>query len=195
MADKWAAWLHNPCRLVHPQCFRAGGEVRSGPASGPRGYIAPVVWGVPDASQWGTKSEVAQGWGGWLHNPCCLVHLPRFRAGHKIRKGPQVGQEGPQVGRVATYPLPFGRFPTHKSGGQNPKCPTSGPGGYITPSAWRIPNASAWRIPNASERGTKSQVGHNSAWWLHNPCRLAGPQRFSAEEKIRSALQVGLVAA
>ena len=54
------------------------------------------------------------------------------------------------MGRVATYPLPFGGFPTRKSGGQNQKWPTKGLGGYIT--------AAAWRIPNAAERGTKSEV-------------------------------------
>ena len=55
--------------------------------------------GVPTASQRGTKSEVAGKWAVWLHNPCHLGGPQRFRAGEKI-------SNGPQVGRVATKPLP-----------------------------------------------------------------------------------------
>ena len=58
------------------------------------------------------------------------------------------------------------------SGKQNQKWPTSGQGGYITPTAWGV--------PNASERGTKSEVDHKWAQWLHNPCRPGGPQHFRA---------------
>ena len=61
---------------------------------------------------------------------------------------------------------------------------TSGPGGYITPAACGV--------PNASERGAESKVAHKWAgllhnpcdlhhkWgrWLHNPCRLGGPGRL-----------------
>ena len=36
---------------------------------------------------------------------------------------------------------------------------TSGPAGYITPAAWGF--------PNTSERGTKSEVAHKWAHWLH----------------------------
>ena len=31
VAHKWAAWLHNPCRLGGPHRFRAEGRIRSGP--------------------------------------------------------------------------------------------------------------------------------------------------------------------
>ena len=30
------------------------------------------TWGVPNASEHGTQSEVAHKWAGWLHNPCRL---------------------------------------------------------------------------------------------------------------------------
>ena len=45
-------------------------------------------------------------------------------------------RSGPQVGQVATQPLPPGGSPPLQSGGQNQRWPTSGPGGYITPAAW-----------------------------------------------------------
>ena len=48
----WAEWLHQPCHL-----------------------------GVPNASERGTKSEVAHTWAGWLHHPCHLGVLQRFRVG------------------------------------------------------------------------------------------------------------------
>ena len=51
-------------------------------------------------------------------------------------------RSGPQVGKVATYPLPPRGSPPLQSGGQNLKWPTSGQGGYITPTAWGVPTAS-----------------------------------------------------
>ena len=48
---------------------------------------------------------------------------------------------------------------------------------------------------SASERGTKSEVAPKWAWWLHHPCRLGGPQRLIAGDKIRSGPHEGLVAA
>ena len=89
--------------------------------------MTPAAWGVPNALERGTQSEVAHKWAGWLHNPCCLGSPQRFITGHTT-------SSGPQVGRVATYPLPVGESPTLQSGGQNQKWPTSGPGGYIIPA-------------------------------------------------------------
>ena len=40
----------------------------------------------------------------------------------------------------------------------------------------------------------KSQVAHQWARWLHNPCHLGGPQRFRAGGRIRGGPQVGKVA-
>ena len=34
VAHKWARWLHNPCRLGGPHCFRAGARIRGGPQVG-----------------------------------------------------------------------------------------------------------------------------------------------------------------
>ena len=50
----------------------------------------------------------------WLHNPCRLGEPLRFRAGGKIRSGPEVG-------KVATLPLPSRGAPPLESGGLNQK--------------------------------------------------------------------------
>ena len=42
--------------------------------------------------------------------------------------------------------------------------------------------------------GRESEVAHKWAGWLHNPCRLGGPQRFKAGDKISSGPQMGRVA-
>ena len=64
VADKWARWLHNPCRLGGPHRFRAGGQNQRWPTSGQGGYITHATWGVPQG----------------------------FRAGGTITGGPQVGK-------------------------------------------------------------------------------------------------------
>ena len=120
VAQLWARWLLNPCRLGGPLCFRAGGRIRSGPLVGkvatyplpPRGspplqsggqnqkwptcgeggYLTPAASGVPSASERGAESEVAHLWGRWLRNPCRLGGPLRVRAGGRIRSGPLVGK-------------------------------------------------------------------------------------------------------
>ena len=59
----------------------------------------------------------------------------------RFRAGDKIGK-GPQVGGLATLPLPLGGPPTLQSGGQNHKGPTSGPGDYITLAVLGVPNAS-----------------------------------------------------
>ena len=199
VAHLWARWLHHPCRLGDPHRFRAEGKIRSGPLMGkvatsplpPRrspplqsggqnqkwpingqgGYITPAASRIPTASERGAKSEVAHKWARWLHHPCRLGDPHRFRAGGKI-------SSGPQIGKVATSPLPPRGSPPLQSGKQNQKWPINGQGGYITPDASGI--------PTASERGAKSEVAHKWARWLHHPCRLGDPRRFRAAGKIRS---------
>ena len=80
-----------------------------------------------------------------------LSTVGTIRAGGKIRSGPQVG-------KVATSPLPYRGSPPLQSGGQNQKWPTSGQSGYLTPAVSGI--------PTASERGAKSEVAHKWAKWL-----------------------------
>ena len=72
--------------------LHSGGRNQKWPKSGQGGYITPATWGVPTVSQRGAKSEVAHKWARWLYNPCRLGSLHRFRAGGRIRSGPQVGK-------------------------------------------------------------------------------------------------------
>ena len=235
VAHLWAKWLHHPCRLGNPHRFRAEGEIRSGhlvgkvatsllpsraspplqsgggkekwPTIWQSGYVTPAVSGIPTASERGAKSEVAHKWGKWLRHPCHLGDPHRFRAGGKIRSGPQVGkvatsplpsqgspplqsggqnQKWPTSGKVATSPLPSRGSPPLQSGGGNQKWPASGQSGYVNPALSGI--------PTASERGAKSEVAHKWAKWLRHPCRLGDPHRPRAGKKITSGPQVGKVA-
>ena len=207
MAHKRVNWLPHPCRIGDPHRFRAGGKIRSGPqvgklatsplpyrgspplqsagqnqkwpTSGQIGYLTPAVSGSPTASERGAKSEVAHKWANWLPHPCRIGDPHRFRAGGKIRSGPQVG-------KLATSPLPYRGAPPLQSGGQNQKWPTSGQIGYLTPAVSGS--------PTASERGAKSEVAHKWANWLPHPCRIGDPHRFRAGGKIRSGPQVGKLA-
>ena len=207
VAHKWAKWLPHPCRIGDPHRFRAGGKIRSGPqvgkvatsplpyrgspplqsggqnqkwpTSGQSGYLTPAVSGIPTASERGAKSEVAHKWAKWLPHPCRIGDPHRFRAGGKIRSGPQVG-------KVATSPLPYRGSPPLQSGGQNQKWPTSGQNGYLSPAVLGI--------PTTAERGAKLEVAHKWVKRLPHPCRIGDPHRCRAGGKIRSGPQVGKVA-
>ena len=193
--------------------------------------------GIPTASERGAKSEMAHKWAKWLPHPCRIGDPHRFRAEGKVRSGPQVG-------KVATSPLPYPGSPPLQSGGQNEKWPTSGQSGCLAPAVSGIPTASErggkvrsgpqvgkvatsplpYRgIPTALERGAKSEVAHKWAKWLPHLCRIGGspplqsggqnqkwpangqsgyltpavsgdPHRFRAGGKIRNGPQVGKVA-
>ena len=120
VAHKWARWLHYPCHLGGPYHFTTGGQNRWWPTSAQGGYTTPAAWGspplqsgaqnqrwptsgqggystpaalgIPSASEPGAKLEVAHKWARWLHNRCRLGGPHRFKAGGKIRSGPQVGK-------------------------------------------------------------------------------------------------------
>ena len=182
VAHKWAKWLPHPCRIGDPHRCRAGGKIRSGPqvgkvatsplpyrgslplqsggqdqkwpTSGQSGYLTPAVSGSPTAAERGAKSEVAHKWAKWLPHPCRIGDPHRFRAGGKIRSGPQVG-------KLATPPVPYRGAPPLQSGGQNQKWPTSGQIGYLTPAVSGS--------PTAAEQGAKSEVAHKWANWLPHP--------------------------
>ena len=217
VAHKWAMWLPHPCRIGDPHRFRAGDKIRSGPQVGNVATSPLPYRGSPPLQCGGTKSEVAHKWAMWLPHPCRIgdphrfirgikseaahkwaMWLPhprrigdphRFSAGGQNQKWPTSGQcgyltravsgiptaskredkirSGPQVGNVATSPLPFRGSPPLHSGGQNQKWPTSGQCGYLTPAVSGI--------PSAAERGAKSEVAHKWAIWLPHPCRMAAP--------------------
>ena len=123
MADKWARWLHHPCRLGDPHRFRAGGKIRSGAQVGKvASYINPAASGIPTALELGATSDVAHKWARWLHDLYRLGHPHRFTSRGKIRSGPQVS-------KVATSLLPPRGSPPIQSERQNQKWPTSGQGG------------------------------------------------------------------
>ena len=179
VAHKWAKWLPHPCRIGEPHRCRAGGQNQKWPTSGQIGYLTTAVSGIPTAAERGAKSEVAHKWANWLPHPCRIGDPHRCRAGGKIRSGPQVG-------KLATSPLPYRGAPPLQSGGQNQKWPTSGQIGYLTPAVSGI--------PTAAERGAKSEVAHKWANWLPHPCRIGDPHRCRAGGKIRSGPQVGKLA-
>ena len=207
VAHKWANWLPHPCRIGEPDRCRAGGMIRSGPqvgklatsplpyrgapplqsggqnqkwpTSGQIGYLTPAVSGSPTAAERGAESEVAHKWANWLPHPCRIGEPHRCRAGGRIRSGPQVG-------KLATSPLPYRGAPPLQSGGQNQKWPTSGQIGYLTPAVSRS--------PTAAERGAESEVAHKWANWLPHPCRIGEPHRCRAGGIIRSGPQVGKLA-
>ena len=171
VAHKWARWLHHPLPPRGSPTLQSGGQNQKWPIDGQGGYITLAASGIPTTSERGAKSEVAHKWARWLHQPCRLGDPLRFRAGGKIRSGPQMG-------KVATSRLPRRGSPPLQSGGQNQKWPINGQGGYITPATSGI--------PTTSEREAKSEVAHKWAGWLHQPCRLGDPHRFRAGGKIRS---------
>ena len=159
--------------------LQSGGQNQKWPTCEQNGYVTPAVSGIPTASERGANSEVAHVWAKWLRHPCRLGDPHRFRAGGKIRRGPQVG-------KVATSPLPSRGSPPLHSAGQHQKWPTCGQTGYVTPAVSGI--------PSAAERGAKSEVAHLWAKWLRHPCRLGDPRRFRAGGKFRSGPEVGKVA-
>ena len=122
---------------------------------------------------------MAHKWARWLHNPCRLGGPHGFKVGGGIKGGPQVG-------KVATLPVPPGGSPPLQSEGHSQRWPTSGQGGYIT--------LAAWGVPTASKQGAQSMVAHKWARWLHSPCRVGGPHRFKAGGGIRGGPQVRKVA-
>ena len=150
--QKWptsgqGGYTTNPCRIGDPHRLRAGGKIRSGPQVCKMATQPLPPWGYPTLER-GAKSEGAHKWAEWLHNPWPLGDRHRLRAGGQIRSGPQMG-------KMATQPLPSGGSPppqSNRGSWHNQNWPTSGQGGYISPTASGI--------PTTSERGAKSEVAH-----------------------------------
>ena len=153
--------------------LQSGGHNQKWPTSGQIGYLTlPYRGSLPLQSggqnqKWPTSGQI-----GYLTPAVSGI-------GGKIRVGPQVG-------KMATSPLPYRGSPPLQSGGQNQKWPTSGQTGYLTPAVSGI--------ATALERGAKSEVAHKWANWLPHPCRIGGPRRLRAGGKIRSGPQVGKLA-
>ena len=147
-------------------------------------------------------------WAKWLRHPCRLGDPHRFRVGGKIRNGPQVGKvatsplpsrgspplqsgrkirSGPQVGKVATSPLQSRGSPPLQSGG----------GKSELAHLWAkwLYHPCLLGDPNRFKEGGKSEVALKWAKRIHHPCRLGDPHRCRAGGGgIRSGPQVGKVA-
>ena len=135
----------------------------------------------------GTISEVAHKWADWLCHPCRLEGAQLFSAGDKM-------SSGPQVGGLATSPMPSGGAQRLNAGDKIKSglqvaglgtsrlaCEgTSGGIGYVTPAPWGVPKALV--------RGTKSKVAHKWANWLRHPYNQGCTQHFSAGNTIRGGL-------
>ena len=156
----WTPTTHpTNCR---PEAPLGGGRWEGGVLGGAPGRAVPGGGGCR------AKSEVVHKWARWLHNPCCLGGPHRFRAGGKIRSGPQVG-------KVATSSLPPGGVPTALERGAESEVAHKW-------ARW-LHHPCCPGVPTASERGAKLEVAHKWARWLHKHCRLAGPQHFRARGK------------
>ena len=182
VAHLWAKWLRHPCRLGDPHRFGAGGGggIRSGPLVGkvatsplPSRGSPPLQSGGGGNQKWPTCGQ-----SGYVTPAVSGIPTASQRGG-KIRSGPQVG-------KVATSPLPSRGSPPLQSGGGDQKWPTCGQSGYVTPAVSGI--------PTASQRGAKSEVAHKWARRLRHPCRLGDPRRCTTGGEIRSGPLVGKVA-
>ena len=149
--------------------LQSGGQNQKWPTSGQISYLTPAVSGIPAASKRGAKSEVAHKWAKWLPHPCRIGDPHRFRAGGKIRSGPQVG-------KLATSPLPYRGSPPLQSGGQNQKWPTSGQSGYLTPAISGI--------PTASKRGAKSEMSKKKGGNATSPLHCGGSLAKGGKSKV-----------
>ena len=205
-----------------------GGGDEKWPTSGQSGYVTPAVSGIPTAAERGAKSQVAHLWAKWLRHPCRLgdPHRCKARGGesevahkwakwlrhpcrlgdpHRCRARGEI-RSGPQVGKMATSPLPSRGSPPLQSGGENEKWPTCGQSGYVTPAVSGIPTASErggnekWPtcgqsgyvtpavlgIPTAAERGGEIRSGPLVGKVATSPLPSRGSRPLQSGGKIRS---------
>ena len=148
-----------------PPLQSGGDKIRSGPQVGKVATSTLPYRGSPPLQSRGQNQKwPTSGQSGYL-TPAVSGIPTASERGDKTRSGPQVGE-------MATSPLPYRGSPPLQSGGQNQKWPTSGQSGYLTPAVSGI--------PTAAERGAKSEVADKWANWLPHPCRIGDPHRFRA---------------
>ena len=188
--------------------LQSGGQNQKWPIHGQGGYITPAASGIPTASTWGAKSEVAHTWARWLHHPCRLRDPQRFRAEGEITSRPTSGQGGyitPAASGIPTtskrgaksevahkwarwlhHPCCLGDPHRFKVGGKIRSGPYMG---KVATSP--LPTRGS---PPLQSGGRNQKSAHTWARWLHHPCRLGDPHRFRAGGKIRSGPYMGKVA-
>ena len=125
-------------------------------------------------------------WAGWLHNPC--------RPG-----GPGLLKVGRAITRARWWaewlhnPCRLGGGDPRDGRGYVAHPPTRGPPHIVLPAlkSWGPPRRQGLCSRSAYQWATTDftpcVVAHWWAEWLHNPCRLGGPQRFRAGREIRRA--------
>ena len=118
-------------------------------------------------------------WAKWLRHPCRLGDPHRFRAGGEIRSGPQMG-------KVATSPLPSRGSPPLQSGGGKSEV------AHLWAKSLRHP----CRLgdPHRCRAGGEIKSGPQVGKVATSARRLGDPHRFTAGGEIRSGPQVGKVA-
>ena len=146
VAHLWAKWLRHPCPLGDPHRCRARGKIRSGPLVGKMATSPLPSRGSPPLQSGGQNQKWPTSRQSGYVTPAVSGIPTSAEPGGEIRSGPQVG-------KMATSPLPSRGSPPLQSGGQNQKWPTCGQKGYVTPAVSGI--------PTASRRGAKSEVAHN----------------------------------
>ena len=92
MAHRWARWLHKLCHLGVPTASERGAESEVAHKWARWLHNPYVHVRVPTTSGREAESEVAHKWATWVHNLCRLGGPHHFRAGGRIRSGPQVGK-------------------------------------------------------------------------------------------------------
>ena len=195
VAHTWADWLHHPCGPGRRQHSERGTN-QKWPTSGWIGDITPAFWGsqtlhgggqnqkwptcvrigyMPNASERGTKSEVAHKWADWLHHPYRLGLLNAYGRGQN--------QKWPTCGMIGYITPAVRGVPNASQRGTKSK----------VAHKWARWLHHTCRLGGAQRftAGTESEVAHNWADWPHHPCHPEAPQRFRAGDKIRCGPHVG----
>ena len=90
MAHMWADCLHNPGVWGVPNASERG--TKSNVSHMWADWLHNPCLVAPNASKRGTKSAVTHEWADWLHNPCRLEGAQCFTTGDKICSGLQVAR-------------------------------------------------------------------------------------------------------
>ena len=165
VAHKCVDWPHDPCCLWGSPPLHSGGQNQKLSTTAGIGHITNAVWGVLDASQQGTKSEMPHKWADCLHNHCLLGSSQRFKAGDEIKSGPQVDW------LYDTY-RPRGPRALQRRG-QN----REGEAGF------HLRGGGSGRTPPPPKKAQLTGP--------HISRHPGGPQRFRAGDKIKIGLQAG----
>ena len=158
--------------------LQSGGQNQKWPTCGPGGYITPTIWGSPNLQSGGQNHK-------W---PTC---------GPSGYKTPTVWGVPNTLGpgtksEVAHMWADWLDHPYHLGG---PQCFKAGDKIRIGPHVGLVATSPllSWGVAKALRRGTKSEMAHKWADWLHHPYHLGGPkasERGTKSEKKISDLRL-----